>query len=124
MTANWQRFAMTDGHGSRTGANGARLRGLRGMVRAQEFAGQRKWEEMKSYRQSQPQKREPVRKPNPRKPKCYFFPVPYLVQYQLICEHSNANYNKLHRNQFDVSCRNAYRNANHDQLIKPNKFTT
>jgi hypothetical protein len=41
-------FAMTAGHGSRTGASGARLRGVRGGVRAQEFAGQRKWEEMKS----------------------------------------------------------------------------
>ena len=38
--------AVTAGHGSRTGASGARLRGLRGMVRAQEFAGQGKCGEM------------------------------------------------------------------------------
>jgi hypothetical protein len=37
----------------------------------------------------------------------HFFLVPYLVQYQLIYNHSKANYNKLQRNSFDVSCRNA-----------------
>ena len=38
--------AKVAGHGSRTGANGARLRGLRGMVRAGEDGTGGKWEEM------------------------------------------------------------------------------
>jgi hypothetical protein len=65
--------ARVAGLGSRTGASGASLRGLRGMVRAGEDGGQGKWEEMKSSRQSQPKKRESVRKPSPRKISFYLF---------------------------------------------------
>ena len=39
-------IALVAGHGSRTGANGASLRGVRGGVRAGEDVGQGKWEEM------------------------------------------------------------------------------
>ena len=38
--------ALVAGHGSRTKANGASLRGVRGMVRAGEDGEQGKWEEM------------------------------------------------------------------------------
>ncbi len=71
------------------------LRVAGGMVRAGEDVTGGKWEEMKYSRQSQPKNHETASKPNPRKPKCYFFLVPYLVANQLIYKHIKANYNKL-----------------------------
>ncbi len=44
------------GRGKRTGASGARLRGLRGGSRARRFAGGGKWEEMKYSLHPQRQK--------------------------------------------------------------------
>ena len=60
-------FAMTAGHGSRTGASGAVLRGVRGMVRAGEDGNKGKCGEMNHPCQSQAKKRENVSKPIPRK---------------------------------------------------------
>lgn len=86
---------------------GWRLRVAGGRVRAGEDVNGGKWEEMNHPLPIATKKREPASKPSPRKPKCHFFLVPYLVQYQLIYKRIKANYNKRQRNSFDVMCLNA-----------------